>query len=155
MINQMSQKSSKIILASSRSRNEYIRQVLQSADRQPHQSSDRGWQIHRSVTIAPMHDELIRSELRLTTMLFLGFVGFVFLICVANVAGLLLARGVVRSRDIAICSALGASKRRIIRQLLTESLLFSIIGGYCGCGLGFQLENPVGNNRVRIAYCSD
>jgi putative ABC transport system permease protein len=90
----------------------------------------------RGVTIAPMHDALIGSELRLTTMLFLGVVGFVLLICVANVASLLLARGVVRSRDIAICSALGASKRRIIRQLLTESLLFSIIGGLLGLAIG-------------------
>jgi putative ABC transport system permease protein len=93
----------------------------------------------RGVTIIPMHDELIGSELRLTTMLFIGVVGFVLLICAANVAGLLLARGVARSREIAICSALGASKRRIIRQLLTESLLFSIIGGLIGLEIGAQI----------------
>jgi putative ABC transport system permease protein len=90
----------------------------------------------RGVSIAPMHEALIGSDLRLTTMLFLGVVGFVLLICAANVAGLLLARGVARSREIAICSALGASKRRIIRQLITESLLFSVIGGVLGLAVG-------------------
>ncbi len=90
------------------------------------------------VTLNPLHDELARTA-RTTVLLLAAAVAFVLLIACVNLASANLARGEGRQRELAVRTALGAARGRLVRQILTENLVLAVAGGALGVGLAWGL----------------
>ena len=97
--------------------------------------TNTGW----SARVESLKNDWLSDTLRLTLWLFLGASGFVLLIACLNVANLLLAKGMTRQKEIAIRSAVGATRRSVFVQFITESLILAALGGGLGVGLGYAL----------------
>ena len=95
------------------------------------------------VSVEPLHLDFFPKEKQRNLWLLLGAVAFLLLIGCVNVANLMLARATTRSREVALRAALGASRVRIFGQLITESLLVSIVGGLLGIMLAFWLTKAI------------
>jgi len=112
-----------------------------------------------TVTVEPLKDDFLPKQTRLGLWLMMGAVGFVLLIACVNIANLLLAWGTARQKEIAVRTSQGATRARIFRQFLIESLSLALMGGALGTLLAFALLRGVMSlmprNQLGIPYEAD
>jgi putative ABC transport system permease protein len=102
---------------------------------QEYPATNKGW----SVTVEPLQAAIVGADLRATSLVLGGVVLFVLLLACANIANLILARGVGRTRELAVRAALGATRFRIAQQLLVECLFLGVLGGLAGVAIAWAL----------------